>query len=119
MPCGAAGKIFIEKIFRNYVTNFLAESSEDVNPIDRLNECTDILDCFEDGNCTDLKEKVEQIANFIPKDRKKTMYVAMACYGEYDISQLSPYEGKSIDGIRVTFHYNEVAPALEYCQEIM
>lgn len=48
-----------EKIFRNYVTNFLAESSEDVNPIDRLNECTDILDCFEDGNCTDLKEKVE------------------------------------------------------------
>lgn len=48
-----------EKIFRNYVTNFLAESSEDVNPIDRLNECTDILDCFEDGNCIDLKEKVE------------------------------------------------------------
>lgn len=48
-----------EKIFRNYVTNFLAESSEDVNPIDRLNECTDILDCFEDGNCTDLREKVE------------------------------------------------------------
>ena len=84
----------------------------------------DIIECgfLEDGEYdsnASVFNTVEQIANFIPKDRKKTMYVAMACYGEYDISQLSPYDGKSIDGIRVTFHYNEVAPALEYCQEIM
>lgn len=48
-----------EKIFRNYVNDFLAESTDGINPIDRLNECTDILECFEDGNCADLKEKVE------------------------------------------------------------
>ena len=47
------------------------------------------------------------------------MYVAMACYGEYDINQLTEYDGTSIDGIRVTFHYNEVEKALVYCKAIM
>lgn len=61
---------------------------------------------------------VEQIAELLPSDRKKSMYVAMACYGEYDISQLSEYDGTSIDGIRVTFHYNEIEEALEYCRKI-
>lgn len=46
------------------------------------------------------------------------MYVAMACYGEYDLSQLSPYDGTSIEGIRVTFHYNEIEEALKYCRDI-
>lgn len=75
-----------EKIFRNYVTNFLAESSEDVNPIDRLNECTDILDCFEDGNCIDLKEKVE--AQIIAEKHRleKMVESAVEIQKDYDMS---------------------------------
>ena len=42
----------------------------------------------------------------------------MACYGEYDLSQLSHYDGTSVDGIRVTFHNNEIEDAMEYCREI-
>lgn len=61
---------------------------------------------------------VEQIAKFIPEDRGCSMYVAMACYGEYNIDQLSNYDGHSIDGIRVTFHYNEIEEALDYCRKI-
>lgn len=61
---------------------------------------------------------VEEIRPLLPSDRKHSMYVAMACYGEYSLNQLSPYDGKSIDGIRVTFHYNEIEPALEYCKVI-
>lgn len=84
----------------------------------------DIIECgfLEDGEYdsnTSVFNTVEQIANFLPEDRKSTMYVAMACYGEYDITQLSAYDGKSVDGIRVTFHYNEVEEALEYCRQIM
>lgn len=48
-----------EKAFRQYVEKFLAEAKSYDNPLKRLNECTDILSCFEDGNCADLKEKVE------------------------------------------------------------
>lgn len=75
-----------EKIFRNYVNNFLAESSEGVNPIDRLNECTDILDCFEDGNCTDLKEKVE--AQIIAEKQRleKMVESAVEIQKDYDMS---------------------------------
>ena len=73
----------------------------------------DIIDCgfLEDAEYdsnTSVFNTVEQIANFLPEDRKSTMYVAMACYGEYDITQLSAYDGKSVDGIRVTCHYNDV-----------
>lgn len=84
----------------------------------------DIVECgfLEDGeydeDCS-VYNKVEQIAVLLPKDHRNTMYVAMACYGEYDIKQLSDYDGKSIDGIRVTFHYNEVDEALDYCKAII
>ncbi len=84
----------------------------------------DIVECgfLEDGEYDEecsVYNSVEQIAELLPKDRRNTMYVAMACYGEYDISQLSPYDGQSISGIRVTFHYNEVDEALVYCKKIM
>lgn len=84
----------------------------------------DIVECgfLEDGDYDEecsVYCRVEQIAALLPKDHKNTMYVAMACYGEYDISQLSDYDGKSIDGIRVTFHYNEVDGAIEYCRAII
>ncbi len=84
----------------------------------------DIIECgfLEDGNddkdCS-LYTKVEQIKNYLPADHGNTMFVAMACYGEYDLGQLSDYDGTSIDGIRVTFHYNEIEGALEYCHQIM
>ena len=84
----------------------------------------DIVECgfLEDGEYDEecsIYNKVEQIAVLLPEDHRNTMYVAMACYGEYDITQLSDYDGKSIDGIRVTFHYNEVDEALEYCRAII
>lgn len=87
------------------------------------NSGIDIIECgfLENGdsneNCS-VFNKVEQIANFIPKDKGRSMYVAMACYGEYSLSQLSNYDGSSIDGIRVTFHYNEIDAAMNYCREI-
>lgn len=92
--------------------------------IDQLtNAGIDIIETgfLEDGTYneeTSVFNTVEQIAKFLPADHKNSMYVAMACYGEYNIEQLTPYDGTSIDGIRVTFHYNEIQQALEYCREI-
>lgn len=84
----------------------------------------DIVECgfLEDGEYDEecsIYNRVEQIAALLPDEHRNTMYVAMACYGEYDICQLSDYDGKSIDGIRVTFHYNEVDEALDYCRAII
>lgn len=70
-----------------------------------------------DPDCS-VYNSVEQIAELLPHDRGNSMIVAMACYGDYDIDQLSVYDGSSIDGIRVTFHINEVEEALDYCHKI-
>ena len=84
----------------------------------------DIIECgfLEDGEYnpeTSVFNTVEQIAQVLPANRNSgTMFVAMACYGEYDITRLSPCDGNSVTGIRVTFHYNEVEEALEYCKAI-
>lgn len=84
----------------------------------------DIVECgfLEDGNTDEdcsLYTSVERIKELLPSDHRNTMFVAMACYGEYDLSQLSDYDGSSIDGIRVTFHYNEIGGAIDYCKQIM
>ena len=49
-----------EKAFRQYVEKFIESANNIENPLKRLNECVDILSCFEDGNCPDLKESVEK-----------------------------------------------------------
>jgi hypothetical protein len=49
-----------EKAFRKYVDIFMKNAEGIDNPIARLNECMDILDCFEEGNCPDLKESLEK-----------------------------------------------------------
>ncbi len=107
-----------------YVNDFAFGESCIRKIIAQLTEANiDIVECgfLEDGEYdlhASIFSKVEQISSFIPSQRKDTMYVAMACYGEYSLSQLSDYDGSSIDGIRVTFHYNEIDEALEYCKEI-
>lgn len=84
----------------------------------------DIVECgfLEDGPYdpnASVFNTVEQIAALLPEKRSgDTMFVAMACYGEYSLSQLSPCDGSSVTGIRVTFHYNEVNEALEYCRKV-
>lgn len=48
-----------EKAFRQYVNTFISQAGSIENPIKRLNECVDILSCFDEGNCPDLKESLE------------------------------------------------------------
>jgi hypothetical protein len=49
-----------EKAFRKYVQSFIEDANRIDNPIKRLNECVDILDCFDEGNCPDLKQQLEE-----------------------------------------------------------
>lgn len=70
--------------------------------------------------CKDISnfKNLDQISPFIAeKDREKS-YLAMINYGSYDISHLPPYDGSSIDGIRVAFHKPDVKEAMEWCAKI-
>ncbi len=61
---------------------------------------------------------VDQIVEIIPKNRANKIFVAMANYGEFDINELPPYDGTSVDGIRVAFHKKNRYEALEFCKLI-
>lgn len=61
---------------------------------------------------------LDEIAEIIPKNREKKLFVAMMNYGEYDIDTLPIYDGTSIDGIRVAFHKKNLEKALELCKQI-
>jgi 4-hydroxy 2-oxovalerate aldolase len=54
----------------------------------------------------------------LPKEKGDTQYVAMTRFGYLDLNSLKPYDGKSINGIRVTFHEDEVKEAVDYCKKI-
>lgn len=107
-----------------YINDFRFGRRAIVKIIDKLTQAgVDIIETgfLEDGVYdvdSSVYTSVSQIASLLPAKRGKSMYVAMACYGEYDLGQLDVYDGEGIDGIRVTFHYNEVEEALEYCREI-
>ena len=47
---------------------------------------------------------LEQAARLLPQDRAGRLFVALLDYGTYDVEDLPPWDGGSLDGIRVTFH---------------
>lgn len=61
---------------------------------------------------------LSEVAKVIPENREGKIFVAMMNYGEYDIDKLPPYDGTSIDGIRVAYHKKNRCEALELCKEI-
>lgn len=61
---------------------------------------------------------ISQVAKIIPQNREGRIFVAMMNFGEYNIEDLPPYDGTSIDGIRVAFHKKNINEALLLCEQI-
>lgn len=62
--------------------------------------------------------RLDEIKEVIPIDKKGKLFVAMMNYGEFDINSLPVYDGSSIDGIRVAFHKRDCFDALDWCKKI-
>lgn len=63
-------------------------------------------------------DTVSSIKEILPEARNHTEFVCMINYGEYNIEDLEPYDGTSIDGIRVAFHKQDMESALNMCRDI-
>lgn len=61
---------------------------------------------------------IEDIKSVLPAQKKCEQFVAMARFGHLDVKNLDYNDGNGIDGIRVTFHIDEVDGVLDYCQVI-
>lgn len=61
---------------------------------------------------------LNQIAEFIPENRKGRTFVVMMNYGEYKVDNLPENDGKSVEGIRVAFHKKDLTSALDVCRKV-
>ena len=60
-----------------------------------------------------------QIRPYLPRQRREGVsYVCLSDYSRYHISNLEPYDGTSIDGVRACFFKKERKDVLDFCREI-
>lgn len=60
-----------------------------------------------------------QIRSFLPEERRQTSFVCLADYSRYTISNLEPFDGTSIDGVRACFFKNERYDVIDFCKSIV
>lgn len=73
-------------------------------------------------NCEYDRNKVlfnncAEIMPILPEKRGDVLFTAMALHNRYDIEKLEPYDGKTIDAIRVTFHDYDIDEGLTFIQK--
>ena len=61
-----------------------------------------------------LYPSVSAIKEYIGEKQPNTMYVAMIAFGDISIEEIEPCDNTSIDGIRLTFHNNQIDEAIEF-----
>jgi 4-hydroxy 2-oxovalerate aldolase len=62
---------------------------------------------------TSIFNNINEISEFIPKNRNNSTILAMADVTQFKPEDLTPYKGDSIDGIRVVFYKHQIKEALE------
>lgn len=103
----------------NFGRNAIVNIIEDLNAanIDII-ECGFLEDCEYDPDVS-VFSCVSQITPLITPKKPDTMYVAMIALGDIQPEQILPYDGTSIDGIRLTFHKHEWEDARETALALM
>lgn len=90
----------------------LVESNVDYVEVGFLRDCSYDKEKSLFNNCAEL-------AQILPQNRNNTRFTVMALHNKYDISKLEPYDGKTIDAIRVTFHDYDIDEGLAYIRKVI
>ena len=61
---------------------------------------------------------IEELNKLLPKDSGNTIYSAMAMRSNYDIDNLSNYNGTGIEMIRITAHDYDIEEGLEFAKKV-
>ena len=72
-----------------------------------------LRNCAYDRNRT-LYNNCAEMLPVLPDKRGNTMFTAMALHNKYDIDKLEPYDGRTIEAIRVTFHDYDIDEGLAF-----
>lgn len=88
----------------------LVESQVDYVEVGFLRNCEYDIEKTVFNNC-------EELSHILPEKHGNTVFSAMALHNKYDINKLEPYDGKTIDIIRVTFHDYDIDEGLEFIRK--
>ncbi|MDF2986004.1 MAG: putative 4-hydroxy-2-ketovalerate aldolase [Eubacterium sp.] len=102
---------FGERTIKNVIKK-LSQSKVDII------ECGFLTDEYFDKNKS-LYNDVSKIRDYIKPKNPNTLYVGMIAYPEITIDKIAGFDGKSLDGIRVTFHEHEIDEALLLSRQLM
>jgi 4-hydroxy 2-oxovalerate aldolase len=72
----------------------------------------------ENLNNSSIFNNIEQIREFIPKQRKNSVLLVMADVMQFKPEDITAYTGNSVDGIRVVFYKHQVDEALKLCLSV-
>lgn len=98
-----------------------------VSILDKLERANiDIIECgfltrmVRDKDCS-LFGSITEVKEVLPKRESASMFVAMIAIGEKELHprELEPYDGTSVEGIRLTFHQDEVSQAIDWAGILM
>lgn len=83
-------------------------------------ECGFLTGMVRDAECS-LFPSAAAIEELLPKRDRGSMFVAMIAIGEKELhpSKLEPYHGKGIEGVRLTFHKEEISRAVSWAEILM
>lgn len=109
-----------------YINDWRFGKKTIVSILEKLEKANiDIIECgfltrmVKDEACS-LFNDIAQIEKVLPRQERTAMYVAMIAIGEKELhpSELAPFDGKSLEGIRLTFHKGEIDQAMEWARII-
>lgn len=92
-----------------------------INALEKSN--IDIIECGFLKNSGEREDNTifkhtEEIERYLTNKKPDKLYVALVDYGRYDLKNLSPHNGKSIDGIRICFKKAERKDVIPYAKAI-
>lgn len=76
-----------------------------------------LRNCEYDRNKS-LYNNCEEMKPILPAERGNTKFTAMALHNRYDVNKLEPYDGKTVDLIRVTFHDYDIDEGLAFIRKV-
>ena len=61
---------------------------------------------------------IEQMRRYLPKRKKRPLFLAMADVGQVSSEDITEYTGESIEGIRVVFYKHQIEPAIALARAV-
>ena len=77
-----------------------------------------LRNCEYDKNKS-LYNNCAEIATVLPKNHRNTKFSVMALHNLYDVDKLEPYDGKTVEYVRVTFHDYDIDEGLAFCKKVI